>query len=60
MIEEGPGNLLAPSGASPAASMPNATRRPRLTPPRAMLLVAVGRYLDRAQHPRGPPPDRLR
>lgn len=41
--------IFPPAGAPPAATMPNATPRPALTPPRALLLVAVGRYLARAR-----------
>jgi O-acetyl-ADP-ribose deacetylase (regulator of RNase III) len=41
--------VFAPAGTPPAASMPNATTRPALTPLRAQLLVAIGRYLDRAR-----------
>jgi O-acetyl-ADP-ribose deacetylase (regulator of RNase III) len=41
--------IFAPAGAPTPASMPNATRRPRLTPLRAQLLVAIGRYLERAR-----------
>jgi O-acetyl-ADP-ribose deacetylase (regulator of RNase III) len=41
--------LFAPAGAPAAESMPNATKRPRLTPLRAQLLVAIGRYLQRAR-----------
>lgn len=41
--------IFPPAGAPPAASMPNATPRPALTPPRALLVVAVSRYLTRAR-----------
>jgi O-acetyl-ADP-ribose deacetylase (regulator of RNase III) len=41
--------VFAPAGAPPASSMPNATARPRLTPLRALLLVTMGRYLERAR-----------
>jgi len=41
--------IFSPVGAPPAASMPNATPRPVLTPPRALLVVAVSRYLARAR-----------
>jgi O-acetyl-ADP-ribose deacetylase (regulator of RNase III) len=41
--------VFAPTGAPPATSMPNATARPRLTPLRALLLVTIGRYLERAR-----------
>jgi O-acetyl-ADP-ribose deacetylase (regulator of RNase III) len=41
--------IFAPAGVPTPASMPNATRRPRLTPLRAQLLVAIGRYLERAR-----------
>lgn len=41
--------VFAPEGAPAPASMPNATPRPRLTGRRAMLLVAMDRYLHRAR-----------
>jgi O-acetyl-ADP-ribose deacetylase (regulator of RNase III) len=41
--------IFPPAGAPPAASMPNATPRPALTPPRALLIVAISRYLARAR-----------
>jgi hypothetical protein len=41
--------IFAPAGAPPATSMPNATARPKLTPLRALLLVAIGRYLKQAR-----------
>ena len=41
--------VFAPAGSPPAASMPNATPRPPLTPLRALLLATVARYLDRAR-----------
>jgi O-acetyl-ADP-ribose deacetylase (regulator of RNase III) len=41
--------IFAPSGAPAPASMPIATARPRLTPLRAQLLVAIDRYLIRAR-----------
>ncbi len=41
--------VFSPSGAPPAAAMPNATPKPPLTPLRALLIVAIGRYLDRAR-----------
>jgi hypothetical protein len=51
VIEAGSGPLLPPAGAPPEASAPNATPRPALTPARALLITAIGRYLDRAaQH----------
>ena len=41
--------IFAPAGAPPAASMPNATPRPMLTPLHALVVVAVARYLERAR-----------
>lgn len=41
--------VFAPAGAPAAESMPNATPRPPLNQLRALLLVAIGRYLDRAR-----------
>jgi hypothetical protein len=41
--------IFAPEGAPKPAAMPNATPRPTLTPSRALLLVAVARYLGRAR-----------
>jgi O-acetyl-ADP-ribose deacetylase (regulator of RNase III) len=41
--------IFAPSGPPSPTSMPNATSRPRLTPLRALLMVAIGRYQDRAR-----------
>lgn len=41
--------VFAPEGAPAPASMPNATRRPRLTGQRAALVVAIERYLGRAR-----------
>lgn len=41
--------IFAPEGPPDPASMPNATPRPALNPARALLLVAVARYLDRAR-----------
>jgi O-acetyl-ADP-ribose deacetylase (regulator of RNase III) len=41
--------VFAPDGAPAPATMPNATQRPRLTSQRAVLLVAIGRYLGRAR-----------
>jgi len=41
--------VFAPEGAPPPAAMPNATPRPDLTAARALLLVAVDRYLNRAR-----------
>lgn len=41
--------VFPPAGAPPASSMPNATPRPNLTPLRALLVVAVDRYLARAR-----------
>jgi O-acetyl-ADP-ribose deacetylase (regulator of RNase III) len=41
--------LFAPDGAPAADRMPNATSRPPLNQLRALLLVAIGRYLDRAR-----------
>ncbi|GIF77341.1 type II toxin-antitoxin system antitoxin DNA ADP-ribosyl glycohydrolase DarG [Asanoa siamensis] len=41
--------VFPPTGAPEPAAMPNATPRPRLTPMRALLLVAVDRYLVRAR-----------
>ena len=40
--------LYAPEGAPAADRMPNATSRPPLNQLRALLLAAIGRYLDRA------------
>ncbi len=40
--------VFAPEGAPAAASMPNATPRPALTPSRALLLTTIARYLGRA------------
>ncbi|HEX8632050.1 MAG TPA: macro domain-containing protein [Catenuloplanes sp.] len=41
--------IFAPEGAPAPATMPNATPRPELTKQRALLLVAISRYLDRAR-----------
>jgi len=41
--------VFAPAGAPPPAAMPHATPRPAMTPLRAQLLVAIGRYLERAR-----------
>jgi O-acetyl-ADP-ribose deacetylase (regulator of RNase III) len=41
--------VFAPSGAPAAETMPIATERPRLTVLRALLLVAIGRYLEKAR-----------
>jgi O-acetyl-ADP-ribose deacetylase (regulator of RNase III) len=41
--------VFAPEGAPPPASMPNATPRPRLTYLRALVLLALDRYFDRAR-----------
>ncbi|TDC42209.1 macro domain-containing protein [Micromonospora sp. KC213] len=41
--------IFPPEGAPPPAAMPNATPPPVLTPLRAVLLIAVARYLDRAR-----------
>jgi len=41
--------IFPPAGAPPAASMPNATPRPELTPLRALVVVAIARYLGRAR-----------
>jgi O-acetyl-ADP-ribose deacetylase (regulator of RNase III) len=41
--------VFGPAGTPPATAMPNATRRPALTPLRAQLLVSVGRYLEQAR-----------
>jgi O-acetyl-ADP-ribose deacetylase (regulator of RNase III) len=40
--------IFAPTGAPSPASMPNATPKPTLNSLRALLMVAVQRYLDRA------------
>jgi O-acetyl-ADP-ribose deacetylase (regulator of RNase III) len=40
--------VYPPEGAPGPAEMPNATARPPLTPPTAMLLVLISRYLHRA------------
>lgn len=42
--------VYPPEGAPEPAEMPNATARPPLTPPTAMLLVLISLYLDRARH----------
>ena len=41
--------VYPPEGAPSPDAMPNATPRPPLTPPRAMLLATIGRYLARAR-----------
>ena len=41
--------VFPPAGAPAPGAMPNATRRPRLTPTRALLVIAIARYLDRAR-----------
>lgn len=41
--------IFPPAGAPSAASMPNATPKPPLTPLRALLIVAIGRYWARAR-----------
>jgi O-acetyl-ADP-ribose deacetylase (regulator of RNase III) len=41
--------VFAPEGAPPPATMPNATPRPRLTYLRALILLALDRYLGRAR-----------
>ncbi|MFI6067933.1 macro domain-containing protein [Micromonospora sp. NPDC051227] len=41
--------VFAPEGAPAPAAMPNATPAPALTPLRAVLLIAIARYLDRAR-----------
>ncbi|GID27295.1 type II toxin-antitoxin system antitoxin DNA ADP-ribosyl glycohydrolase DarG [Paractinoplanes brasiliensis] len=41
--------VYPPEGAPSADAMPNATPRPALTPPRALLMSAVDRYLVRAR-----------
>jgi O-acetyl-ADP-ribose deacetylase (regulator of RNase III) len=41
--------VYPPAGAPPAEAMPNATVRPALTPLRALLVAAVGRYLRQAR-----------
>ncbi|MBU2666517.1 macro domain-containing protein [Actinoplanes bogorensis] len=41
--------VFPPEGAPSADAMPNATPQPPLTQPRALLVTAVNRYLDRAR-----------
>lgn len=41
--------VFPPEGAPAPATMPNATPAPALTPLRAVLLIAIARYLDRAR-----------
>jgi len=41
--------VFAPEGAPDPTAMPNVTAKPELTLLRALLLVAIGRYLDRAR-----------
>ncbi|MDG4764325.1 macro domain-containing protein [Solwaraspora sp. WMMD406] len=41
--------IFAPEGAPPPESMPDATPRPKLTDLRALLVAAIGAYLDRAR-----------
>ncbi|MBX7268334.1 macro domain-containing protein [Micromonospora sp. Llam7] len=41
--------VFPPEGAPAPAAMPNATPAPALTPLRAVLLIAIARYLDRAR-----------
>ncbi|WP_423243933.1 type II toxin-antitoxin system antitoxin DNA ADP-ribosyl glycohydrolase DarG [Actinoplanes campanulatus] len=41
--------IFAPEGAPPPSTMPDATPRPPLTGPRALLLSAIAVYLDRAR-----------
>jgi O-acetyl-ADP-ribose deacetylase (regulator of RNase III) len=41
--------IYPPEGAPPAESMPNSMRPPRISPTRALLLLAITRYLARAR-----------
>jgi O-acetyl-ADP-ribose deacetylase (regulator of RNase III) len=41
--------IFPPAGAPPAHAMPNATSKPTLTALRALMIVAIARYLDRAR-----------
>jgi O-acetyl-ADP-ribose deacetylase (regulator of RNase III) len=41
--------VFGPAGAPDPDSMPNATPRPRLTMARALLVIAIARYLERAR-----------